>query len=47
MIYYTERLKELRDYLENGNIKNIGTIHSGISDEMKKDMEKEKKENGK
>ena len=25
-------------YDENGNIKNIGTIHSGISDEMKKDM---------
>ena len=25
-------------YDENGNIKEIGTIHSGISDEMKKDM---------
>lgn len=37
MNWYNARIK-LGAYDENGNIKEIGTIHSGISDEMKKDM---------
>lgn len=37
MNWYNARIK-LGVYDDNGNIKEIGTIHSGISDEMKKDM---------
>ena len=37
MNWYNARIK-LGAYDDNGNIKEIGTIHSGISDEMKKDM---------
>lgn len=37
MNWYNSRII-IGAYDENGNIKNIGTIHSGISDEMKKDM---------
>ena len=35
--WFNARIK-LGAYDENGNIREIGTIHSGISDEMKKDM---------
>lgn len=35
--WFNARIK-LGVYDENGNIREIGTIHSGISDEMKKDM---------
>lgn len=37
MGWYNARIK-IGAYNENGNIVNIGTIHSGISDEMKQDM---------
>ena len=37
MGWFNARIK-LGAYDENGNIKEIGVIHSGISDEMKKDM---------
>ena len=39
MGWYNSRIK-IGAYDKNGNIVNIGTIHSGISDEMKQDMSK-------
>ena len=39
MGWFNARIK-IGAYDENGNIKEIGTIHSGITDEMKEDMTK-------